>query len=205
MRSMQATLVMTLSAASAWRVPPPPVSQVAQTRRGLMQAAASVSVLSLLQAPAHAMPSDLALSGMSKDDLYAAAKARSEGEKLAVMPINLLKASRDQFSTAAALIDASSWTELRDLIQATTGPKLSELLKDGKFFNPATQKLAIKIRKDLFSVDTFAYSQQSFLGIDSFSGYWLPDLDPNPGLSMLTLLSSLLLSSPLKRAMFEFL
>lgn len=113
----------------------------------------------------------MASSGLSKEELYAAAKARAEEEKVAALPINQLKASRAKLSTASDLIDSAQWTELRDVIQATTGPKLSELLKEGSFVNPEARSLTTKVRKDLFSVDKYAYSKQNFPGSDVFAGY----------------------------------
>jgi hypothetical protein len=164
---MRAFVLLSLSTASAWRVPP----ALAYNRRGLMQATVGISVLTLPRAPAEARPTELANTFLSKEELYAAAKARSEEEKVASLPINQLKASRTKLSMASELIDSGSWTELRDVIQATTGPKLSELLKDGGFVSPDARTLTIKLRKDLFNVDKFAYSQQSFPGSDVFAGY----------------------------------
>ena len=37
--------------------------------------------------------------------------------------------------------------------------------------NPETRALSTKLRKTLFEVDKFAYSQQSFPGSDTFAGY----------------------------------
>ena len=90
---------------------------------------------------------------------------------MAALPINQLKRARDQFATAPSLVDSGDWDALRDLIQQTTGSNLSNLLKDGRYGTKEVRGLAVKMRKVLFEVDSFAYSQQSFPGSDLFSGY----------------------------------
>lgn len=164
---MNLVIVALFASASALNVPQKPT----QSRRGALQGALSAAAIFALRMPAEARPSDLAMSGLSKEELYAAVAERKEAERIAALPINQIKASREQLAGATALIEGGSWTELRDLITLTTGPKLTEIVKEGKFNNPKVRDLVIDLRKGLFSVDKFAYSQQSFPGADVFAGY----------------------------------
>ena len=82
---------------------------------------------------------------------------------MAALPINLLKALRDDLAEAAPLIDSGEWTKLRDVLTASTGSSLTKLEEAGKFTKVRqVQLLTVKMRKTLFDFDKFAYSRQSF-------------------------------------------
>ena len=103
---------------------------------------------------------------------------------MAALPINLIKALRDELATAAPLIDSGEWTKLRDILAATTGSKLTKLEEGGKFTKVRqVQLLTVKLRKTLFDLDKFAYSQQSFPGSDVFGGYCADGVVPRDAAS----------------------
>lgn len=141
--------------------------------------ARALSALAVTGVPsAHAKPSELATAGLSKEELYAKAKARSEAEKVAALPINRIKSARTELATAPDLIASGEWTTLRDLIQSSTGPPLVKTLDEGKFKAREVRVLTSKLRKQLLVVDAAAYSQQSFPGADVFAGYCSPGVVP---------------------------
>jgi len=160
-RSSAIVVATALVSAAALRVP-------LESRRAVLagSCAAAFSV-----APAFAKPSELADPSLSKEERLAAAKARQQAEITAALPINRLKAKRDQLATADALINGGQWTDLRDLIQETTGSSLSKLQTEQKWEQKSIRLATAKMRKLLFDVDKFAYSQQSFPGSEAFSGY----------------------------------
>ena len=90
---------------------------------------------------------------------------------MAALPINQLKRARDRFATAPSYVESNDWDVLRDIIRETTGPDLTALLKSGRFMSQGVLGSTNKLRKLLFDVDTFAYSQQKVPGADLFAGY----------------------------------
>ena len=128
------------------------------------------------------MPSQLAQDlnkgGISKEEYYAALQTRKETERVAALPITKLKSKRDKFKTASSLVESESWDALRDLIQDTTGAPFVAVVNEGKFDAPEIRTAAVKVRKLVFDVDKFAYSQQSFPGSDVLSGYCAPGVVP---------------------------
>ena len=146
----------------------PPVA-----RRAVLNAAAAGALSASFGAlPAFAKPSELADPSLSKEDRLALAKKRQEAEITAALPLNRLIAKKDRLSSfGSAFIHSGQWTELRDLIQQTTGPSLSKLQMEEKWEGKEIRIATAKMRKQLFEVDKFAYSQQAFPGSDVFAGY----------------------------------
>ena len=138
-------------------------------RRAVCAAAAGALSTSFSALPAFAKPTELA--SLSNEERLVLAKKRQEAENVAGLPINRLKEKRDRLSTADTLIDSGRWTDLRDLFQVTTGAPLSKLLAAQKWNTKEIRMATAKMRKQLFEVDQFAFSQQSFLGGDAFNGY----------------------------------
>lgn len=160
-------LHVVLLAAASWSPQAPLVD-----RRALLRGAAAFAVPALVTPlGASAIVSDLGKSGLSKEEFYQALADRKEAERVAALPINQLKAMRERYGTASALVDSGDWSTLRDVISETTGAKLRDVQKQGKFTGKACLEATSKLRKLMFQVDTFAYSQQDFPGADLFSGY----------------------------------
>ena len=139
-------------------------------RRAVIRAAAAGALSTSFSAlPAFAKPTELA--SLSNEERLVLAKKRQEAENVAGLPINRLKDKRDRLSTADTLINSGRWTDLRDLLQVTTGAPLSKQLAEQKWNSKEIRIATAKMRKQLFEVDQFAFSQQSFLGGDALSGY----------------------------------
>ena len=141
------------------------------SRRGVLVHAAGALAAFSTVAAANAEVSDIGKAGLSKEEFYAALAKRKKEEEFLALPINQLKAKRDQFAKAPTLIEAGDFDGLRDLITSTTGPSLTALIKTGRFGTKEVLAYTNKMRKVLFEVDTFAYSQQNFPGADLFAGY----------------------------------
>jgi len=147
-----------------------PVQRVQRSRRHVLVQVSGVAA-ALSASAAEAKVSEIGSAGLSKEEFYEALASRKEAERVAALPINQLKRARDKFATAPSLVEGGDWNGLRDVIQLTTGPNLSKFLKEGNYQTKEVQALTVKMRKLLFDVDAFAYSQQSFPGSDVFAGY----------------------------------
>ena len=76
------------------------------------------------------------------------------------------------------LVENDEWDALRDVIAQSTGQNLNKLTKEGRYTSKTVGELKAKLRKALFDVDNFAYSQQSFPGADLFAGYCAEGVTP---------------------------
>ena len=160
-----------VSAAAALRVP----SSLASRRAVLAQGAGVFAALAVSTA-ADAKVSEIGTSfdASNKEEFYKALAARKEAERIAALPVNQLKVARDRFAGAPALVEKDDWSALRDLMQQTTGQFLTNQVKLIRLSSKElteVKTLTTKLRKKVFEVDTFAYSQQNFPGSDLFSGY----------------------------------
>jgi len=167
--------VAALSTAAALRLPAAHGQQ--QSRRSVLASAAGAAA-AMAATAAQAKVSEIGSSGLSKEEFYAALAARKETDRIAALPINQIKRARDRFAAAPSLIESDNWDGLRDLIQQTTGSSLTQLEKAGNYQTKEVRALTNKMRKLLFDVDTFAYSQQSVPGADVFAGYCAAGVTP---------------------------
>jgi len=166
------------AAASALRVPVQRVGQsmASHTRRGMLRQVASGTAFAALATatPAFAAVSEIGAKfgsgAISKEELYAAAAARKEAERVSKLPINRLKVMREQLSGGSALIKSGNWNGLRDLIASTTGSEFSKFKKEAGLTSEPARELSIKLRKAIIAIDTVAYSQQSIMPA-GLSGY----------------------------------
>ena len=204
-------LLVALSAVSALRVPlqaQPTQTRFHSTNRRelLAQAVGAAAALTTAVTPAFAKPTELAASGMSKEERVRLALARKAAEEEAALPINRLKQARERLSSASSLIDQGDWSELRDLIQETTGPSLSKLQAENKWTRKEIRIATVDMRKALFTIDKFAYSQQSFPGSDVFAGYCAPGVVPrsDDGCKMKPAVDKTPLLDALKSALTSF-
>ena len=117
--SLRSLTLMALLASSASLKLPAPAAH--RSRRGVLVNAAGAIASIATSTAAFAKPSELATAGLSKEELYAAARSRMEAERVAALPINRMKTARDRLAGASSLIDAGEWDVLRDLITDTTG------------------------------------------------------------------------------------
>lgn len=165
---------MCLSTAWALRLPAKSPQSVTYTRRGMMQAAGALATFAAIAPAAEAAPSEIAeqfaAGKLTKEEFYAAAKVQRDLEAEAMLPVNQLKALRSQLSTAPKYIEGGDWNGLRDLFQETTGSSLLKRLKEAGVKGREAEVLTAKVRKALYDVDLFAYSQQSILPA-ALSGY----------------------------------
>lgn len=141
-------------------------------RRAVLSGVAAAAV-PLLTTPlaASAEVSELGRAGLSKEEFYQKLAERKEAERVAALPINRLIGLRDRFAVTQDLLDKGEWSALRDVIQQTTGPALRAVQKDGNFQSKEVLAATTKLRKAVFDVEAFAYSQQDFPGSDMFAGY----------------------------------
>lgn len=139
-------------------------------RRALL-ASAGAALLATQPLVANAKLSELADPTLSKDEFYAKLAERKEAERVAALPINQLKRSRDQFNTASKLLESEEYNTLRDVISDTTGRGLTTVLKEGRFAGSKEREVVNALRKTVYDVDNYAYSKQEVPGANAFSGY----------------------------------
>jgi len=166
MRTYSPVVLALLPVVGALRLPVEP--STGSSRRGvLLQAASAAATLAVAAQPACAAVSEIGAKygtgAISKEELYAAAAARKEADRVAQLPINKFKAQRAKLDGAKALIESRDWNSLRDLIVETTGPTFSQNKKDCGLLTPEARDFSITLRKNIVAIDTVAYSQQSIL------------------------------------------
>ena len=151
-------------------------------RRAVL-ASAGAALFAAQPFSASAAVSELGKAGLSKEEFAKALAERKEAERVAALPINQLKRSRDKFATASSLVESGDWNELRDVISDTTGRGLVTITKEGGFSSEKVRETASKLRKTVFDVDQYAYTQQEVPGSNLFSGYCAEGVVPRDGAS----------------------
>ena len=164
--------LLTATALGALVNPTPQQRTESVLGRRAVLASAGAALFAVQPRSVSAKVSELGQAGLSKEDFNKALAARKEAERVAALPINQLKQSREEFATASTLVETGDWNKLRDLISDTTGRGLVAITKEGGFsVRPGVRDTTTKLRKVVFDVDNFAYSQQEVPGANLFSGY----------------------------------
>ena len=135
------------------------------TRRGVIAGFAGLASFATMPAFATSdIAKQFASGDITKAEYNQLLADRKEAERVAALPANLLKGKRDELASAEALINAGSWSELRDKITAATGTSLNEIMEKVSKKNDDAKSQVVAIRKAMYNVDLVAYKEVDFFG-----------------------------------------